>query len=308
MLDPDQDIHALAGILRDSLDIEVETDACDRRDHERRDAIPTGAAVERVGAFASAQKVVADAADHHVATAAAEQQVVPGPAIQDIVEIIADQTVVVSGAGKDFDAHQRVELGALLVARKAVADRVEAGEYALGPGGEAGRVVAGTAVQYVVPGAAVEHVIARDLLEQGDIGVQRRTRWIAVDRIVGADDGVAIERIVARTAVQNVVAARPVQTVGIAIASQRVGERRARQILDIADRHIAQASDLACTLQRKRYRHAVGEREAERVERQSVEAGAAIEHMIARRNLEQIVAAKPEQLIVAPGPVEVRRH
>src|SRR3954451_17862570 len=115
MLDPDQRIHALTGVLGDALNVEVEMNAHGGRGLEGRDAVPACATVENVGALASTEEVVAVAADHGVVAAAAEQQVVAISASEDVVAVVAVQRVVERGAAQILDADQLVVLGTIRV-------------------------------------------------------------------------------------------------------------------------------------------------------------------------------------------------
>ena len=69
MLDRDQRIHALAGILGDALDVEVDMHSGGGAVVEGR-SVPAGAAVQDIVAEAAAEIIVAAAAEQSVVAAA----------------------------------------------------------------------------------------------------------------------------------------------------------------------------------------------------------------------------------------------
>ena len=86
MLDADQRVHALAGILGDALDVEVDGDAGGRARREG-DAVDARAAVEQVVALAAVEIIVAIAAEQLVVAVVAAHEIVAVAAVEQVVAL-----------------------------------------------------------------------------------------------------------------------------------------------------------------------------------------------------------------------------
>ena len=244
------------------------------------DRIGAGAAVERIVAVTARNRVVGGVAEDRVRLVRAD----------DVLEI--DDRVDVGrrhrNGGQGAAVQRQVDGGR----RIAVIDRI-------GAAAAVERIVAGTAAQDIVAGVAEQGVGAAatdDVLEIHDrVDVSARLHGDgnggrAVQREREGSRGVRIiDRIAAGAAVERVVAEPAADQIGVAVARDGVREGRADDVFEIDDR-----VDIAAHDDRRRRRHRPGERQSHAgsgigiIER--VDAGPAVERIVAAAARDGVVA------------------
>ena len=259
-----------------------------------------------VGARATVQRVVAQAAFEHIGAGAAGEGVVE-VAAGEVLD--ADQVVRTRATGGLWSGDGQAD------ADGAASQQVRGG------------VAAGATVQQVDAGAGEQHVVERIAVAVGvAAGDDAQVLDVGREHIAaqgpdfvdaaggGFDDGAAAVDdvdVVAVAAAHRVVAQAAVDHVGVGVAGQRVGKVAADQVLDADQRVGAGTHGVLCARQRQAHRHCgrrrgIGRRVAASAAVQRVVAGTALEHVVGAIAGQRVVEGAAPEVFDADQRVEAR--